>query len=1119
MKHYLLTLLMGFCCLGLGLAQRTVVGKISGDDGEALIGASVAVKGVAIGAIADLEGKYSVRVPNGYNTLIVSYTGYATQEITLSVSNVVDVTLVSGTLLEEAVVTALGIQTEKSKIGTAATTVQGDALQRSAEVSVINSLAGKSAGVNIVASSGDPGASSRIQIRGATSITGDLQPLIVIDGVPYFNDSYYGEGFGGNDIATSGSLGTNGGVTQQSRMNDLNPDDIASIEVIRGASAAAIWGSRAANGVLVVTTKKGKSNKQKDFSVSLNSSVAFDEVNKKIPLTKNYGQGNGMKYQFEPGGGRSWGDYIPDRAGGTDQYITDPNAAGYAGYFEAADGDKYYAIANGTNANPHGGKRSSETFDLYDYLFHTGLTSNNAVSINSANEKGGAYFSLSHVNQNGIVVTNSNYKKTTATLNASRNLGDQFTVEGGATYSLVNSDRVQMGSNLNGLFLGGLRTPVDFEARDYTGTYVDPNGIPFTGRQRAYRNPLGANTTSIYDNPLWMLNNVNSTTQVNRLVGRLEMRYYPLQWLSFTARGGADTYTDERDDFFPVLSSGFNNTGRYTKETIVRSQFNLDAFARAQLKPSANINLNLLAGTNFNRRTLNDHGTTAQNFVNPLAPPQLTNGLALTPFNLIEERRTHGLYATAGLELWQQVFVNLTGRNDFVSTLPEGKNSFFYPAADASWQFSKMFKNPTFISAGKLRAGFGKVGREPDPYLLRNTYFVGNSSNFGFGESWGPGINPTAYGGAFAISQTAGNAALRPEIKTEFEFGADLGFLKDRIGLNVTYYQNKVKDAILNVRTPESSGFISQISNAASLENKGVEIEANFRPIRKKNLDWNIYGNWTRNRNVVTDMAGANSILISGFNGGSSRAVVGEQLGVLWGGRWERDAAGKLDLDENGFPQASDVTGIIGDPNPDFRAGAGTELRWKSLTLNVLFDASIGGQIWNGTKGALSFFGRAGFTDVTTVLTEEQARALKIWTGNTVAEAYAFAKQQDGSYRVRGEIKNYGAGDVFVEENWYRIGPGGSGFTGPEEEAVEDASWTRLREVTLSYNFDPKKYGVKGLTGATLSLTGRNLLLWTKYSGNDPDTSLNGPGNNGFGLDYFQNPSTRTYRIALNLTF
>ncbi len=1100
------------------MAQRTVVGTITGEDGDPLIGATISVKGAASGAISNIDGKYSVKVPAGFNTLVFSYTGYAVDEIALGTSNVVDIVLKSGTILQETVVTALGLQTEKAKIGTAATTVQGEDLSRSAEVSVINRLAGRSAGVNIVQTSGDPGASSRIQIRGATSITGDVQPLVVIDGVPYFNDSYYGEGFGGNGIGSGGSLGSGGGVSQQSRMNDLNPDDIASIEVIRGASAAAIWGSRAANGVLVVTTKKGSQSKAKDFTIDLNSSVAFDEINRRVPLQKNYGQGNNMRFQFAPGGGRSWGDYIPSRAGGEDQFITDPTAAGYAGYFESLDGSKYYALTDGSATNLHGGKRSKETRDLYDFLFRTGVTFNNSVGISSNTEKGSTYFSMSNVNQQGIAVKNSNYRKTTATLNASRNIGDKFTIDAGVNYSLVKSDRIQMGSNLNGLFLGGLRSPADFETADYQGSYYAPTGEVFADRQRAYRNPLGAATGSIYDNPLWMINNIPSNTEVNRVTGRMELRFYPVSWLNVTARGGVDTYTDERDDFFPAIASGDNNGGRYTKETIVRNQYNFDLFGRSSVKLAEKISLNALLGTNFNRRTTDDHGATAQTFVNPLAPPQLTNGQALVPFNKRDEIRTHGVYATAGLELNDQVFLNLTGRNDFVSTLPAGKNSFFYPAADASWQFSKLFANSAFLSAGKIRAGFGRVGREPDPYLLKNIFFAPEDTRFGYSESWGPGINPSAYGGAFALGETAGNPNLRPEIKTEFEVGTDLSFWQNKIGVSATYYQNQIEDAILKVRTPESSGFVSVIANAATMENKGIEIEANFRPIDNKTWSWNIYGNWTRNRNKVTEMNGVNSISIGGFSDGSSRAVVGEQLGVLWGKRWERDPNGKIVLDENGFPTQANTSGIIGDPNPDFRAGWGTDLRWKSLELHVLFDASIGGDMWNGTRGALFFFGRAAATDVTTTLSKEQAESLKIYGGKTVAEQYPFAQNADGSYTVRGKVDNFGKQEVFVEEQWHRVGLG-SGFTGPEEQFVEDASWTRLREVSLAWRFDPKKWGLKAIAGGNLTVTGRNLLLFTDYQGNDPDTSLNGPGNNAIGLDYFQNPATRTYRVSLNLTF
>lgn len=1117
MKKFLTVLPMLLFALGVLTAQRTISGSVTDEDGEPLIGASVLIKGTSTGTVTEFDGSYSLPVPGSATTLIFSYTGYASKEIILGPSNIVNVALsVHAELLEEVVITALGFETKRSKVGVASSTVDGSSLTNSGEVGLINALAGKSAGINIVSSSGDPGAGARIQIRGATSITGDVQPLIVIDGAPIFNDSYYGQAFGGQVTTSAGSLGSGGGVTQQSRLNDINPEDIESVEVLRGASAAAVWGSRAANGVIVITTKKGKYNQNKRFSVDYNVSAAFDEVNKKVPLNKTFGSGNDMKYQFNPVGGRSWGDKISERPGGEDQFITTPGEPGYQGYFETPDGQRYYAIANGTNDNPHGGKRSQEIFDPYDMLFQTGTTISNSLSVSSADDFGNVYFSLANLNQEGIIRENSNYERTTARLNASRRLGEKFNVEMNAGYTYSTSDRIQMGSNLNGLFLGGLRSAIDFNDSDNYGIYVDPNGKVLPDRHRAYRNPLGAAANSVYDNPVWMINNVLSNSLVNRVVGKLELRYEPLTWLSFTARSGVDAYTDEREDFYPVLSSGTNNGGRFTKESITRRQVNFDLIGRARFDLTPEIALNALAGMNLNQQRLDDHGATARAFINPLAPPQLGNATNLELFNYEEKIRTAGLYATLGFELYNQLFVNLSARQDWLSTLPQDNNTVFYPAADAAWQFSRLLSNRNILSSGRVRFGYGQVGRGPDPYITGIDFYSPTAANTGFGEGWGPGVNPIAYGGAFPQNNVAGNPDIKPEIKTEIEAGIDLGFLKDRLNLGFTYYTNETKDLIIQVATPESVGFVSQVANVGTIENKGFEVEWDLNLLRSNDFKFNIYGNFTRNRNKVVDMGGTTSVLLSGFSGTSSRAMLGEQLGVIFGGAWDRDENGNLVFDENGFPTLADASAVLGDPNPDFRTGLGGAFSWKRLKLNVLFDHSEGGDIWNGTRGALGFFGTAAFTAVETTLSAEQASTLRVYTGETVAERYPFRQNTDGSYTVRGEIKDFGAGDVFAEETWYRIGPGTS-FTGADEAFVEDATWTRLREVTLSYSLGSNI--AKWLQGATISFTGRNLFLWTDYTGNDPDTNLTGSGLNGLGLDYFNNPGTRTYRVTLNLNF
>ncbi|MEM6298784.1 MAG: SusC/RagA family TonB-linked outer membrane protein, partial [Bacteroidota bacterium] len=1035
-KRLWMLLALGLLTSATAWAQRTVTGTVTDNAGEALAGVSIQIKGTTEGTQTGFDGKYSIKVADGQNVLVFSFIGMTSKEVTLGEGQTtVDVTLADDAVTtDEVVITALGFEENRDRTASSSSNVAGEQLVQSGEPSLINSMAGKTSGINIVQSTGDPGAGSRIQIRGASTITGNLQPLIVIDGVPMFNDSFIGGG--------SNYVGSGGGVTQQSRLNDINPNDIESMEVLKGASAAALWGARAANGVIVIKTKSGRAGR-KSFSVNLRSSLSLDRINKEVDLQTNAGQGFGQLWA--PGTPFSWGDRIADRPGGSDEQITDPNDPGYQGYFDANNGERYYAIPAGTEDNPNGGKNSRTIYNPHEELFETGVTWNNALSVSGGGEKGTFYVSFSDLDQDGIIRENSTFRRTTGRANVSRFLGDKFTLNANAGYTRTTSDRVQMGSNLSGLFLGGLRNAADFDASGYEGTYVNANGLAFANRQRAYRNPLGANTNSIYDNALWMMNNIRSTSEVDRVLGKLELVYEPLDWLNITGRVGVDAYSDLREDFFPVLSAGSNNGGRFTRQTITNRQVNADLIATGTFSLGTDVGLTALVGANYNHRRFDSQSAESRQFINPLAPPQLGNAESLNQLSGNSEStiRSVGYFGSANFDYNDMIFVKLTGRYDIWSTFgSEAESGFFYPAAEAAWQFTSLLPESDVFSFGKLRASFGQVGTAPDPYLTATDFVVYNPDFAGADGGWGGSVDAGAYGGGFYESQAAGNNAIKPERKTEFEIGTDLRFMDDRIRLSATYYQNEITDAILPVALASSSGFTSQVRNAATMENRGIEIELDADVLKLGDFTWNLYGNWTRNRNEVTDLAGTEALFLGGFTDGGSYAIVGEQLGAIFGSKWARNDDGSLALDADGFPFQAAEEGVLGDPNPDFRAGVGSMFSYKNFSLNVLFDMSIGGDMWNGTKGALAYFGRAGYTGEFTTLTSDQANSLVTWFGTTVADEYPYTQNSDGTYTVRGSVQDFGGGDVFLDQWWYVAGPG-SGFTGPTENFMEDASWTR----------------------------------------------------------------------------
>jgi TonB-linked SusC/RagA family outer membrane protein len=1104
LKLLLLALCLPLLAIGIAHAQeRTVTGKVtSAEEGTPIPGVNVTVKGVTPnGTVTDADGKYAIQITDSKASLVFSFVGLKTQEVVVGDRSIVDIQLsLDVHELSEVVVSALGLELKRDEVGTATSQITGNAVARSGEATLINGLSGKASGVNIVRSSGDPGAGSYIQIRGQSTITGNLQPLIILDGMPISNSTL------GNSTD---------GVVQQSRLNDLNPDDIESLEILKGASAAALWGTRAANGVIVIKTKRGSSQKGK-INISFKSTYSVDKIYLTHDLTKNWSGGTLMQYRFTPPSGLSWGDYIPGRSGGPDTEIKT------GAYFEAADGTRFYPIANGTAASPHGGKNSRQTYDYRDYLFKTGSYWDNSVSLSGGDADGNFFLSISNISQDGIIVRNSNYDKTTFRVNAMKKLSNLFRISSNFNYSRVTSDRVQMGSNTSGLYLGGLRTSPDFNSNYYIGKYVDANGVVFANRQRAYRNPIGASTRSVYDNPLYTIDYNQSRSEVDRFIAGMELTASPKAWLDITARVGLDNYADRRKDFFDPLSSTIPN-GRLTLQTVRETQFNADIFGTARAIINQDLTLNSVLGMNFNARQFDNVGGTAQNFIIASEIPEDLGNAApanTRPFNGLSYIRTAAVYSSIDLAYKDMLFLNVTGRGESASTF--GKNAtstFFYPAANLAWQFHKLISNSGPLSFGKLRAGFGVVGVQPGPYSTATYYAAG-----GYGEGWGPALASGAYGaGGYTESSVLGNNKLRPERKTEIEFGGDFRLFSDRISLGITYFQNETKDAILSVATAPSTGFTSKTGNAATLENKGIEIDLGAEILRIGDFRWRIDANFTRLRNKVTDLAGTESLFLAGFTGTSSRAVEGYPIGVLWGSDFKRDTEGGLVLDARGFPQQASQESVLGNPNPDWKGGLGNTFTYKGFRLYVLLETTQGGQIWAGTSGIMNHFGRSKETDVLTTVSAAEAATLNVYAisgsaSTTVANRYP--ANPDGTYTFRGKVVDFGGGPVALDQGWYTSL--GGGFGPVSSQFLRDITNTRIREITLSYSLTSKGFRkVTKLNSIDFSITGRNLLIVgpdVKKIGNDPETNLTGP-TNGRGLEYFNNPSTRSYLFSVTINY
>lgn len=1053
-------------------SQKTITGTVKDNEGL-LPNVSVNEKGTKKGVVTDFDGNFSIEVSKNNAILVFRYLGYKTLEVSVENKLKIAVTLEEDAeSLDEIVVNALGVQVDKRTLGASVSTLKAKDIETAGEVNLINALQGKVSGVRIARSNGDPGAGSSIQIRGANTITGDSQPLIILDGIPISNDNF------------NGSSDADAGTSQQSRLNDISEDDIETINILKGASAAAVWGSQAANGVIVITTKRGK--KEGKVRVRYRSTYYLDEISRIHSLQNNFGQGSAGVFGNNDEA-YSWGDRISERSGGADTFFPKDQQ----GFFTDQNGKEWLRVQN---------KNSQETFiqSNQDQVLQKGFSSKHFVSMSNANDNGSYYISFGHTDQNGIV-KRSDYQRTTASFSGRYKFNDKFKVNTRVRYIRTESNRIQQGSNTAGLFLGLLRASPDFDISGYEGTYTDVNGVAFRKRQRSYRNPIGADANPGYNNANWTIYNQESPNVVDRIILSSDFDYKVNHWLSLKLRGSYDTYFDERRYFFPINTAG-RGAGRFQLDNINRGIFNVDFISKTKsFSLKEDLNANFILGYNYNNRLRKSVYNRAQQFlINSDVQTFLNNSDPELARNFITRERKFRVFYTAGFEYKNQFFLNTTGAVEKSSTI---NGAFFYPSVDASWLFSETdaIENLGFVDKAKLRLGVGQVGVEPIAHRGQTTYESPTYSDFG------DPLELLQFGGGFRFNNNLGNPNLKPEIKTEYEAGLDFSLFDKRLKINATYYFNEITDILFRVPLASSTGADNIYDNGATMQNTGIELDLDYKFINiRRGLKASIYGNFNNNRNEVTQIKGTNSIPLT-TQSISSRAVLGEQAGVLWGSRAKRNTDGTFDLDANGFPQIDTQEGVIGDPNPDWRGGAGLRLEYKNFSANVLVEHSQGGAFAERTKFILSSFGT--HADVGNVVTP-----------TTAITDYEGVVHPAG-VEVRGNIRDFGAGSVLLNEAYYRTIHGFGDSVINEFAINQDATWTRLSEVTLGYTFKSKKFReATKLSSVILNVTGRNLFLWTDIQGVDPQTNQTGVSN-GFGIDYFTNPATRTFLVSLNVNF
>jgi TonB-linked SusC/RagA family outer membrane protein len=1071
--------------MGIASAQSSIQGTVTDMNGNALVGANVLIDGTSVGSAADTDGTYRIDVSSGTIggntvTLTASYIGHTSQSASVDVPTSGSVTqnfslAVDAIGLKAISVTALGFETDRDKQGSTSVSVTPSDMTRSGEALIMNSLAAKASNVIVNAVSGDPGSGSSIRIRGNNTISGSSQPLIVVDGMPINNSQIYG------------NSSRFGGVTQQSRMNDLNANDVKSVEVLKGASAAALWGSRAANGVIVIQTKDGAAGNMK---MSYKHTTSYDEIHERIPMQTTYGQGRNGVWTTHA---ESWGDKIADRAGGEDTYNKDK------AYFVSDVGDfTQYTITQ---------KNSKKTFveENFNQVFGTGKLNQDDFQVSGGDQSKTYLFSYGRLRQDGMI-RNSFYDRDNVRLNTKFKLSNKITMSSKVGYTYSESNRIQRGSNVAGLMLGLLRNAPDFDMTHYKGTYVS-SGTEYTNRHRAYRRYLGGSSTNpIYSNPLWTVNEHKNLTRVNRLMMSNEMNITPFPGTEVVLRGGLDQFTDNRESFYPIGSAGSGiNSGAFDMARITNRETNYDVIARQNVELSSNISMVATAGWNLNDRKYSRSSSWIDGFLVNTDKHTTSVNTAAEASSVSNGRlflRSTRAYGVLSLDALNQIFVNVSMASETHSTISKAYN---YPAVDVAYQMTDLLNGmASFISFAKLRVAYGQVGVRPGAHRFETLA----ESGFGY-SSYSDPVSVGQWGGGYRVDDDKGNPELKPEVKTETEFGVDFRFMDDKMSLSLTSYQNKITDMLISNALTPTSGYDTQYSNSASMENKGLEIDGSWSVMNQATTGLDLSFNWATNKNKVLSLSGTD-VLNLGSGSVNSVARVGYPIGSLWGiGSQTEDGTvnGKFILDGNGFPQITPTKMILGDPNPDWRGTLGVTARLSNFTVNMLFEHSEGGEYSPRTLWVLRRFGTTSDTDNEVTLTKD----LKNVDGKVIPSGTT----------VRGFIEDFGGGDVLLDEAWFRHGIGGGfGDNQAYNFSIKDATYSRIRELSLSYLMKSDAItDMMGLNSLTFTATGRNLFAWYKdLVGVDPGVNVGGI-QTGSGLEYFSNPVTKSFLFSVSANF
>ena len=1040
---------------------KQISGKVtSAEDGTPIPGVSVVVKGTTNGTTTNFDGEFTLIVPEN-ETLVFSFVGMKPKEVPITNATVYNVTMEAQSIgVDEVVVTAVGIKRNSRSLTYAVQQVAGDDVEHKVETDVIRALSGRVAGVNITASGGAAGAATNITIRGNSSALGSNQPLFVVDGIPFDNSQ------------TNTQNPNIHGSTYSNRALDIDPNDIESISVLKGGSAAALYGTRAANGVIIITTKSGGKG-DKNFNVSFTSSFALEEPAKMPSYQNEYGQG--ANQQFNPGYMGTWGPrfdapYLDGNGDTAATLFMHDGVISYVNHLGAIV--PYKAFPN----------------NVSDF-FETGTVFENSLSISGGDENTNFITSITANNHDGFIPF-TGLDKYSLKVAGNKKVGNKLTVGASLTYVNILQEGVPTGGFgvTNTSIFGQLWImPRSYNLSGFP--YIDP----LTQENIHYRSDL--------DNPYYLAQENGYTSTLNRVYGYGSLNYEFTSELNMNFKFGFNNYTDRRQQIYARSTQYNGGNGAIFEDVISNSQIESTLLLTYNKQLSGAFNLTAIGGWNLSENKYNNQSLEGNDII-VHGIDRLENTKTIIPglYNSETKTRLVGVFADVTLGYNNWAFLNLTGRNDWSSTLPIKENSFFYPSATASLVLTDALKlNSNILSYLKVYGGLSRIGSDALAYLTRSTYDV----NPNYGNNLGNLEFPFKGTASLAMSDSRGNAEIKPEITKDWEVGADIQLFSSRLAFDLTYYNRSTEDQIFFVTVPASTGFIQQAANAGEISNKGVEASVKIRPIYKPTgLKWEMLYNFSRNRSEIVELfEGVDKISVgTNYVGFDIVHKVGEPFGMLEFAKLRRDDEGNLLINpETGYATTETNVSVASDPNPDYIMSLDNQFSYKGFRASFLFSYRKGGDIYSNTVSSLR---ERGVVEETAVNRE---------AGHIIKGVYADPDNPDIPWIVDGEkVENKTV--ITTNDYYFR------GFPG-FEKGVFDASVFRLREATIGYTFPKTMFTKLPIETLNLTLIGRNLWM---YAPNIPhiDPELNAYGaDNRQGVDFYYMPNARRYALSLKVTF